>query len=121
VTVVVENVEAMSKTCIVGCKVAELARFVTRAGNIVELSPHSICWGSCQTIILQIIKGLFVSATEVPFTINGGTVVKTPNTQSMDVPLIRSSVDFLMVPLTFCIVLDQFSKKANLKKKLLSR
>ena len=55
-TVVVENVEAMSKTRIVGCKVAELARFVTRAGNIVELSPHSICWGSCQTIILQIIK-----------------------------------------------------------------
>jgi hypothetical protein len=33
----------MSKARIVGCKVAELARFVTRAGNIVELSPHLIC------------------------------------------------------------------------------
>jgi hypothetical protein len=46
----------MSKARIVGCKVAELARFVTRAVNIVELPPHIICWGSCQTIILQIIK-----------------------------------------------------------------
>lgn len=52
-TEVVESVEVVSKARTVGCKVAELARFVTRAGNIVELSPYLICWGSCQTIILK--------------------------------------------------------------------
>jgi hypothetical protein len=52
-------------------------------------------------------KALFVSPTEVPFTINGGTVVKQPNTQSMDVPLIESSVDFSTVLLAFCIAIDQ--------------
>ena len=61
-------------------------------------------------------KGLFVSPTEVPFTMNGTTVVKTPNTQSIVGPLIEGSVDFSTVPLTFCMATDQFSKKVNLIK-----